>query len=85
MELNKLESEMLIEFYDTDMLPEMPFEIEYCKLIEKDTFDKIIHDANDQYLINHNDDQNIKDIEDLIFGDDDELNETDRIEIVSQR
>ena len=114
MELNKLESEMLIEFYDTDMLPEMPFEIEICKLIEKDTLkeakgkvstylpiilvdklkthagefsiypDKLIHDAIDEYLINHNDDQNIKDIEDLIFGDD-ELNDANGIEIVSQR
>ena len=57
MELNKLESERLIKFYDTDMLPEMPFDIEISKLIEKDS----------KYLINHNDNQNLKDVEDLIL------------------
>jgi len=36
MELNTLESEMLIDIYDADMLPEMPFEIENYKLIEED-------------------------------------------------
>ena len=46
--------------------------------------DKLIHDAIGEYLINHNDNQYIKDIEDLIFGDD-ELNGTDGIGIVSQK
>ncbi|MCB2292173.1 hypothetical protein LGK95_01305 [Clostridium algoriphilum] len=32
--------------------------------------DKLIHDAIDEYLINHKDIQYIKDIEDLIFEDD---------------
>ena len=35
MELGTLESEMLIDIYDADMLPEMPFEIENYNLIEK--------------------------------------------------
>lgn len=35
MELSTLESEMLIDIYDADMLPEMPFEIENYNLIEK--------------------------------------------------
>ena len=114
MELNTLESETLIEFYNTAMLPEIPFEIEICKLIEEDNLkrrkekvstylpiilvdklkayagkfsiypDKLIHDAIKEYLINHNNNQNIKDVEDLIFGDDD-LNGIDEIQIVSQR
>ena len=36
MELNTLEGEMLIDIYDADMLPEMPFEIENYKLTEED-------------------------------------------------
>jgi hypothetical protein len=36
MELSTLESEMLIDIYDADMLPEMPFEIENYNLIEKE-------------------------------------------------
>jgi hypothetical protein len=36
MELTTLESEMVIDIYDADMLPEMPFEIENYKLIEED-------------------------------------------------
>jgi len=36
MELNYLESEILIDIYDADMLPGMPFEIENYKLIEED-------------------------------------------------
>ena len=36
MKLNTLESEMVIDIYDADMLPEMPFEIENYKLIEED-------------------------------------------------
>ena len=36
MELNTLESQMLIDIYDADMLPEMPFEIENYKLTEED-------------------------------------------------
>ena len=36
MELNTLESEMLIDIYDDDMLPEMPFEIENYILTEED-------------------------------------------------
>ena len=35
MGLSELESEMLIDIYDADMLPEMPFEIENYKLIEE--------------------------------------------------
>ena len=35
MELNSLESEMLIDIYDTDMLPGMSFEIENYNLIEE--------------------------------------------------
>ncbi|MBU3180330.1 hypothetical protein [Clostridium psychrophilum] len=34
MELNTLESEMLIDIYDADMMPDMPFEIENYKLEE---------------------------------------------------
>ncbi|HEY8804812.1 MAG TPA: hypothetical protein VIM42_06855 [Clostridium sp.] len=40
--------------------------------------DKLIHDAIEEYLINHKDIQYIKDVEDLIF-EDDELNVIDRI------
>ena len=36
MELNTLELEMLIDIYDADMLPDMPFEIENYKLTEED-------------------------------------------------
>ena|SRR5665647_2865870 len=36
MILTTLESEMLIDIYDADMFPEMPFEIENYKLIEED-------------------------------------------------
>jgi len=36
MELNILESEMIIDIYDADMFPEMPLEIENYKLIEED-------------------------------------------------
>ncbi|MGV8980907.1 hypothetical protein [Clostridium sp.] len=36
MELNTLESEMIIDIYDADMLPGMPFEIENYKLTEED-------------------------------------------------
>ena len=36
MELNTLENEMLIDIYDADMLPGMPFEIENYKLTEED-------------------------------------------------
>jgi len=36
MELNILESDMLIDIYDADMLPGMSFEIENYKLIEED-------------------------------------------------
>ena len=36
MELSMLESEMLIDIYDADMMLEMPFEIENYKLIEED-------------------------------------------------
>ncbi|WP_264174434.1 hypothetical protein [Clostridium algoriphilum] len=34
MELNTLESEMLIDIYDSDMMPELPFEIENYRLTE---------------------------------------------------
>lgn len=37
MELNTLESEMLIDIYDADMMPEMPFEIENYRLIEEES------------------------------------------------
>jgi hypothetical protein len=37
MRLNALESEMLIDIYDADMLPGMPFEIENYQLTEEDT------------------------------------------------
>ena len=40
MELNTLESEMLIDIYDADMFPEMPFEIENYKLTEEDPKNK---------------------------------------------
>ena len=40
MELNTLETEMLIDIYDADMLPEMPFEFENYKLIEEDPKNK---------------------------------------------
>ncbi len=36
MELNALESEMLIDIYDADMMPDMPFEIENYRLTEED-------------------------------------------------
>ena len=36
MELNTLESEMIIDIYDADMFPEMPFEIENYNLAEED-------------------------------------------------
>jgi len=36
MELNTLETEMLIDIYDSFMMPEMPFEIENYILIEED-------------------------------------------------
>jgi len=36
MKLNKLEIEMVIDIYDADMLPGMPFEIENYKLTEED-------------------------------------------------
>jgi len=36
MELSILENEMLIDIYDDDMMPEMPFEIENYRLIEED-------------------------------------------------
>ncbi|HEY8891760.1 MAG TPA: hypothetical protein VIM70_16095 [Clostridium sp.] len=36
MELNILESEMLIDIYDADMLPGMAFEIENYRLTEED-------------------------------------------------
>ena len=36
MELNTLESEMLIDIYDADMMLEMPFEIENYRLTEED-------------------------------------------------
>lgn len=36
MKLNTLENEMIIDIYDADMLPEMPFEIENYKLTEED-------------------------------------------------
>jgi len=41
MGLNTLESEMLLDIYDADMLPEMPFEIENYKLTEEDPKNKI--------------------------------------------
>ena len=41
MELNTLESEMLIDIYDNDMQPDMPFEIENYRLIEEDPKKKI--------------------------------------------
>jgi hypothetical protein len=40
MKLNTLESEMVIDIYDADMLPEMPFEFENYKLIEEDPKNK---------------------------------------------
>ena len=40
MELNTLESEMLIDIYDADMMPDMPFEIENYKLEEEEPKDK---------------------------------------------
>lgn len=40
MELNELESEILIDIYDADMLPGMPFEIENFKLKEVDPKEK---------------------------------------------
>ncbi len=40
MELNTLESEMLIDIYDADMLPGMSFEIENYNLTEEDSKDK---------------------------------------------
>ena len=40
MELNTLESEMLIDIYDADMLPGMSFEIENYKLTEEDPKEK---------------------------------------------
>lgn len=36
MQLNTLESELIIDIYDADMLPEMSFEIENYKLTEED-------------------------------------------------
>ena len=36
MELSTLESEMLIDIYDADMFPQMPFEIENYNLIESE-------------------------------------------------
>jgi hypothetical protein len=36
MELNTMESEMLIDIYDADMMPEMPFQIGNYKLIEEE-------------------------------------------------
>ena len=36
MELNTLESEMLIDIYDADMMPDMPFEIENYRLTEEE-------------------------------------------------
>ena len=36
MELSVLESEMLIDIYDDDMMPEMPFEIENYRLTEEE-------------------------------------------------
>lgn len=36
MELSILENEMLIDIYDDDMMPEMPFEIENYRLTEED-------------------------------------------------
>ena len=41
MELNTLESEMLIDIYDNDMQPDMPFEIENYRLTEEDPKKKI--------------------------------------------
>lgn len=41
MELNTLESEMLIDIYDADMMPEMPFEIENYRLAEEYPENKI--------------------------------------------
>ena len=41
MELNALESEMLIDIYDADMMPEMPFEIENYILAEEYPENKI--------------------------------------------
>ncbi|MBU3113827.1 hypothetical protein [Clostridium lacusfryxellense] len=41
MELNTIESEMLIDIYDADMMPEMPFEIGNYRLIEEDPEKKI--------------------------------------------
>ncbi len=35
MELSTLEREMIIDIYDADMFPEMPFELENYKLIEE--------------------------------------------------
>ena len=40
MELNKLENEMLIDIYDSDMFPGMTFEIENYKLKEEDPLGK---------------------------------------------
>jgi len=40
MELSTLESEMLIDIYDADMMLEMPFEIENYKLTEEDPKEK---------------------------------------------
>ena len=40
MELNTLETEILIDIYDADMLPGMTFEIENYKLKEEDPKDK---------------------------------------------
>ena len=40
MELSVLESRMLIDIYDADMLPEMPFEIENYKLKEENPKNK---------------------------------------------
>ena len=40
MELNALESEILIDIYDTDMLPGMSFEIDNYRLLEEDEKDK---------------------------------------------
>ena len=45
MQLNRLESEMLIDIYDADMLPEMPFEIKNYILTEKDPKNKILEFA----------------------------------------
>lgn len=40
MELSKLENQIIIDIYDADMLPGMPFEIQNYKLEEKDPHDK---------------------------------------------